>query len=148
MSVRIYANDRLDFLSRHPPRCAACDHEQIQLMDYFHSPAEWRCRICKHRFTFEPDGAPPFDPVIQTKFVFAPEEIDLSGIGLPIWTVYDRPKDFPDKFIVRLFDGTTGHPTAFALSFDTIEQVQDTFIRWHFLWRQEADDPKIVGTFI
>jgi hypothetical protein len=83
-----------------------------------------------------------------TQFVFAPEEVDLSEIVLPMWTVYDRPRDFPDKLIVRLFEGKTASATTVAMSFDTMAQVMDTFRRWTFLTRAPNDDPNIVGTFI
>lgn len=47
--------DRLAMLSHHAPACAACASPQVQVIDYFHTPALWKCRLCKHRFSFEPD---------------------------------------------------------------------------------------------
>lgn len=46
--------DRLAMLCHHMPRCAACGDAQVQVVDYFHVPALWKCRVCKHRFSFEP----------------------------------------------------------------------------------------------
>jgi hypothetical protein len=106
----------------------------------------------------ERDAGPPADPgrrkadeivtPIPTRFVTSPDEIDLSEIELPLWTVYDRPRDFPDKVVVRLFEGKIAKPTNVALAFDTMAQARDVFRRWHFLTRSPGDDPKIVGTFI
>lgn len=44
---------RVDFLRQHLPRCPSCDHVQVQIMKRA-IPAEWRCRMCKHSFVFEP----------------------------------------------------------------------------------------------
>lgn len=44
---------RREYICRNVPRCQACGDAQVQLMDQ-HEPATWRCRVCKHRFSFEP----------------------------------------------------------------------------------------------
>lgn len=46
---------RYHHLCSHVPKCPACGHEQVQLLMRHTPPAEWRCRICKHRFTYEPE---------------------------------------------------------------------------------------------
>jgi transposase-like protein len=49
---------RRDFVFRHVPHCPKCREQmQIQIMDYHNKPAKWRCRMCKHRFEFEPPEA-------------------------------------------------------------------------------------------
>jgi len=40
--------DEMERVMRLQPRCYACGHEQVQLLDY--REQKWRCRICKHRF--------------------------------------------------------------------------------------------------
>jgi ribosomal protein L37AE/L43A len=45
--------NRQDFLCRNVPRCEFCSADQVQLVQK-NMPAEWRCRICKRFFTFEP----------------------------------------------------------------------------------------------
>jgi transcription elongation factor Elf1 len=45
---------RRDFIYRNVPRCQKCNHEQVQIVDTA-KPARWRCRICKHRFEYEPE---------------------------------------------------------------------------------------------
>lgn len=46
--------DRRTWLCKNAPLCENCAHEQVQLIDSFVIPAEWKCRICKTKFTFEP----------------------------------------------------------------------------------------------
>ena len=50
--------ERREFLAKHGIRCPKCGTNQVQLMDHFVSPAEWRCRHCRHEFTYEPVGGP------------------------------------------------------------------------------------------
>jgi ribosomal protein L37AE/L43A len=45
--------DRHEFLCRNPPHCAFCGTDQVQLK-LRTPPAEWKCRICKRHFKFEP----------------------------------------------------------------------------------------------
>lgn len=44
---------RQEYICRNSPRCHECRSFQVQLLAQ-HEPAEWRCRQCKHKFTFEP----------------------------------------------------------------------------------------------
>ena len=44
---------RREHIERNVPQCPCCAADQAQIMDH-HEPAVWRCRECKHRFTFEP----------------------------------------------------------------------------------------------
>lgn len=33
-------------------------------------------------------------------------DLDLSNLKMPIGVIYDKPLDYPDKFVIRIFDGT------------------------------------------
>lgn len=38
------------------PPCPKCwELRQIQLVDYYAIPARWRCRLCRHKFTYDRD---------------------------------------------------------------------------------------------
>jgi len=50
-----YWTNRRNFLSKSVPRCPACNDGQVQLIDLFPTPAGWKCRICKHKFSWEPE---------------------------------------------------------------------------------------------
>jgi hypothetical protein len=72
---------------------------------------------------------------------------------LPMWTVYDHPRDFPDAFVARLWKvGRGGRPVATG---QTVVSHDIEIIRGAFrdagltcLPRQEADDPKIVEVWL
>ena len=52
-----WSTARRMFLSRHGPTCPVCgESSQIQLTEYIENPvAQWKCRICKHKFGHEPE---------------------------------------------------------------------------------------------
>lgn len=71
--------------------------------------------------------------------------------ALAIWTIYDKPKDFPEGFIARRFEVGGGNTVATA---DTINGKLDD-IRLALekaglvnICREEGDDPKIVESWI
>lgn len=45
--------ERQYFIYRHVPLCEKCRSEQVQIIK-IDPPAVWRCRMCKHRFQYEP----------------------------------------------------------------------------------------------
>lgn len=65
---------------------------------------------------------------------------------LPIFVVYDRPSDFPDHWVVRLW--LTDAPTTRAWTFESLEQAREALphglLRVH---RMDGDDPKIAETW-
>ena len=72
---------------------------------------------------------------------------------LQMWTVYERPRDFPNEFVVREWHVVAGkvisRQAAGALTAPTLEQArklvpQDCVC----MPRQEGDDPVIVETWI
>jgi hypothetical protein len=50
----LIAIKRRETLSSNVPKCPNCNESQIQLTNIHTVPAQWCCRICKHRFEFEP----------------------------------------------------------------------------------------------
>lgn len=68
---------------------------------------------------------------------------------LSIWTVYDHPKDFPDCFVARRFNGKTSQPTDDIItgSLDIIRQSME-LCALHRMPREPVDDPKIVEVWL
>lgn len=40
-----------------------------------------------------------------SKVVAHIKDLDLSNLKIPIGVIYDKPLDYPDKFVIRIFDG-------------------------------------------
>ena len=46
---------RRSWLCRNTPSCPTCrEKHQIQLLYYIGCDAQWKCRICKHKWIYEP----------------------------------------------------------------------------------------------
>ena len=72
-----------------------------------------------------------------------------TGLGLPIFTLYQSPSDFPGKFVARLSDGMTSQATPFVFVSDKLSDVVKA-VPQHFCYfpRHDSDDPVIVGVFL
>lgn len=51
--------DRRAWLGKWAAPCPACGSPQVQLTDSTVQPAQWKCRTCKHPFTYEPPEKAP-----------------------------------------------------------------------------------------
>jgi len=72
---------------------------------------------------------------------------------LAMWTVYDHPTDYPDKYVARRFDvGRDGPvPSESIIIMDDLGRLRDMLaFEMHLtcLTRSEGDDPKIVETWL
>ena len=76
-------------------------------------------------------------------------EVDLGGIAIPIITVYRQPRDYPDKYVARVFDLKA--PTNLVVLRDDLKDLQED-IREHtdmvFCLPEKEDDGVIMGTWI
>lgn len=86
-------------------------------------------------------------------FVNSLDEVDLSDVRLPMWSVYNRPVDFPHAVIARLWEcgrGLEPLPMNAVIAFHTVADCHRVFSDAGYIWleRNEHDDPKILGTFI
>ncbi len=75
------------------------------------------------------------------------EDVDCSVLKFPIFVIYDRPKDFPDKIVLRIWD--VDKPTNVVMLFDDLGDAR-AVLPAHFVRipRSVADDPIIVETYI
>jgi hypothetical protein len=72
---------------------------------------------------------------------------------LIMWTIYDRPSDFPDCFVARKFEiGRGGEPRATSdiLVAHEIDKLRSLLHRRGLvrMTRAPEDDPKIVETWL
>ncbi len=70
--------------------------------------------------------------------------------SFPCFTVYFNPKDFPEKYVVRLFDGNK--PTRLCAVKDTLEEARAAIpkqpVEYLRVVREKNDDPVIVETWL
>lgn len=54
-------------------------------------------------------------------------EIDTSELKQPIICVFNKPDDYPDKYVARLFEGTA--PTNIIITRNTVEEIQGRYYK-------------------
>lgn len=74
-------------------------------------------------------------------------ELDYKWIILPLIAVYKNPKDYPEKFVARLWN--TNKPTNAVIVGDTLEDVRQGIPSSMFnIGRLPKDDPTIVEVWV
>jgi hypothetical protein len=68
--------------------------------------------------------------------------------AIPIWTVYDHPRDFPDCFIARKF--MLDVVTTEIVTAPTLDELRDRLATegLFLVPRSPEDDPRIVETWL
>jgi hypothetical protein len=85
----------------------------------------------------------------ETNIINSITEFPVEKCFFPIITIYNRPTDFPDMYVARLFDLQT--PTEFAVvnvSLDTLRNSIHSANRWILIPRDINDDPNIVEVWV
>ena len=86
----------------------------------------------------------------RTKILKTLQEADTTEI-MPMAVIYKKPKDYPDKYVVRIFDGKTGRPTNLIILRNTLEECREDIKASGYsacLQRSKYDDPVIVETWL
>ena len=66
---------------------------------------------------------------------------------MPIIAIYKHPKDYPDKYVARVFD--IDRPTFLAVTADTLEEIRGCVPEgMHRVPRSQNDDPTVVESWI
>lgn len=82
-----------------------------------------------------------------TKEVTSWEQVDYTDMKAPIITIYKYPKDYPDKFVARLFD--LNNATNVFMLGNTYGQIRYKIPRhMHRFPRDVRDDPVIVESWL
>jgi hypothetical protein len=73
--------------------------------------------------------------------------------ALAMWTVYDHPKDYPDKYVARRFDAGRDGPKIsdsiiIAGDLETLRTILAVEMHLTCIPRDPADDPVIVEIWL
>ena len=75
----------------------------------------------------------------------------MSGDRLPIWTIFDHPRDYPNAFVARRFDVTRKgiEITADVILAASLEELRGMLpMGLTRLERSPGDDPNIIESWI
>ncbi len=88
---------------------------------------------------------------MKNKIVESFRKVDFTGLFFPLVTIYEKPLDFPDDFVARVWDGKGPSPTNVMIKKSTLQEVREDIRAAGFrekIVRAEDDDPHIVETWI
>lgn len=83
------------------------------------------------------------------KIVNTLKEVDFKGLNMPMVVVYERPEDFPCKYVARVFE--LEKPTNVMIVRDTLHECREDITAAGFLVcmeRSKGDKKSIVETWM
>lgn len=86
----------------------------------------------------------------ENKIVDSLCQVDFSELKFPLVTIYEKPLDFPDDFVARVWEGKGAKPTNIMIRRFTVQEVREDIMAAGFTTvfaRTEDDDPYIVETW-
>lgn len=86
-----------------------------------------------------------------TVFVNSLRDLDLSEIKMPMAVIYDSPKDFPDMYLCRIWEGAGCHPTTATMQKNSLDEMREDIAAAGFtvkIPRSPNDDPVILETWM
>ncbi|MBS4933123.1 MAG: hypothetical protein KH020_17775 [Clostridiales bacterium] len=60
---------------------------------------------------------------IENKIIQSFAEVNLTGLKFPVIAIYDRPSDYPKKYVARIFD--SDKPTNIILLGDSLSKIRE-----------------------
>lgn len=86
-----------------------------------------------------------------TNFVDSMQQVDFSDMKMPMAVIYNGPKDFPNLYMCRIWEGAGCHPTNTAVQRFSLEELREDIKAAGFTTRfprAKGDDPVILETWL
>ena len=87
----------------------------------------------------------------QEKLTESMRQVDFSDLRFPLIVVYKKPKDYPDAYVARVWEGAGNLPTNTLIKRETLQEIRKDIKAAGFttrLTRTEGEDPVIVETWL
>ncbi len=78
-------------------------------------------------------------------------QVDFSDLRFPLIAVYKKPKDYPDAYVARVWEGARNLPTNTLIKRETLQEIRKDIKSAGFTIRltpAEGEDPVIVETWL
>lgn len=88
---------------------------------------------------------------IESQIVSDFHNVDFSNLDLPMIVLYDKPKDFPEHFVARIFNISHGNvqATDMCMIAGSAEEIRTGIPpRFARIERHEDDDANIVESWL
>lgn len=80
---------------------------------------------------------------LENKVVESIREVDFTDMKMPMIVVYEKPLDFPDKYIARVFE--CEKPTNVIIIRDSLQECRDDITVAGFLVCLERSDDDVLS---
>ena len=87
----------------------------------------------------------------QEKLMESLRQVDFSDLSFPVITVYKNPKDYPDAYVARVWEGARNLPRNTLIKRETLQEIRKDLRAAGFtirLTRTEGEDPVIAETWL
>ena len=85
------------------------------------------------------------------KIMESMSQVDFSDLKCPLITIYEKPLDFPNAFVARVWDGVGPKATNTIIMRFSLEECREDIQAAGFLVqfpRAEGDEPHVVETWM
>lgn len=87
----------------------------------------------------------------QEKIVESMRQVDFSDLRFPLIVVYKNPRDYPDAYVARIWEGARSLPTNTIIKREKLQEIRKDIKAAGFTIRiapKAGEDPVIVETWI
>lgn len=88
---------------------------------------------------------------LKNKIVPSMKLVDFSDMDVPLAVIYNRPEDFPDRVVARVWEGSINRPTNTCCLYPDVDGSRKDLQAAGFellMARDFRDEPCIVETWI
>lgn len=78
-------------------------------------------------------------------------QVDFSDLSFPVIVVYKNPKDYPDAYVARVWEGARNLPTNTLIKREMLQEIRKDIRAAGFATRltwTEGEDPVIAETWL
>lgn len=78
-------------------------------------------------------------------------QVDTSGIRFPMVAIYEKPRDYPDAYVGRIWDAIGPEATTVIVKRTTLDELREDLRRSGYMtriMRDEKDEPHVVESWM
>lgn len=87
----------------------------------------------------------------KEKLMESMRQVDFSDLSFPLIVVYRKPKDYPDAYVARVWEGARNLPTNTLIKRETLQEIRKDLRAAGFttqLTPAAGEDPVIVEIWL
>ena len=86
--------------------------------------------------------------IMQSKIIKSIKDANTREISLPMAVLYNRPKDYPNNIVARIWSGTIPAPSNVVVLYNSMMEAKEDLKGYLCLPRMQTDDPCIISCYL